>query len=407
MDGNMISICYDTLNCLDFRITNGKLALYEGVPHFKTGIPSTKYKQITGYYNECKCEWCSEIYLKKDKIRHKCCSKECKKNLAAWNKEWKYKEKRIRGRYSKANRKYQGELTKKKKKEKTERYFELLKKTNIGPLYDNYTEILTPYYENRRAPDDDDFIEVKCAYCNKWFKPSKSQMHKILPFINGNSTKKYSTTFYCCTEHAILLKKKLTKIKKEWELNKKLEEIAEELLLLPEITQKRKYFKKNFVGNKERIKYFNKIKGSFKVKKEPKMPTDPNERYLYEIERNKKYLNNMKKENPRKFKIRRLMYYSKVRAKEKNIEHTITKEWLKEKLKEDKCELTKLPFNYNLDIPRNPFGPSIDRIDITKGYTPENCRLVLWAVNTGLGHYTEKDLYTICKAYLLKHNLLN
>lgn len=143
------------------------------------------------------------------------------------------------------------------------------------------------------------------------------------------------------------------------------------------------------------------------MKTKSKRPIDPNECYLYELKRNKTNYNKMKKENPRKFKIRRLIYYSKVRAKEKNIEHTITKEWLKEKLKEDKCELTKLPFSYDLDKPRNPFGPSIDRIDITKGYTPENCRLVLWAVNTGLGHYTEKDLYTICKAYLLKHGLLN
>ena len=399
----MIALCYEVLNKLDFRINNGKLALYEGVPHFETGIPSEKYKSITGYYEENICEWCGTDYLKKDKIRHNCCSDECKKNLAGWNKEWKYREKRIEGKWNKAKRVYQGKLAKIKRQKEINRYFELRKKTNLGPLYDNYSEILDKYYEIRRAPDDIDFLEIKCAYCDKWFKPTKIQVQRVLPFVNGESAKKYSTTFYCCNEHRVMLRNQLAKIKYEKTIN----DTTVELLMLPEIELKRKYFKKNFKVSKKRENHFKNIKGTYKPPKELKMPTDPEERKMYASEKAKANINKLKKEDPRKLKIRRLLYYSKVRAKEKNISHSINKKWLKEKLEEDKCELTGLPFSYDLNIPRNPYGPSIDRIDINKGYTSDNCRLVIWAVNAGLGHHTEIDLYRICKAYLLKHNLLN
>jgi len=138
-------------------------------------------------------------------------------------------------------------------------------------------------------------------------------------------------------------------------------------------------------------------KGSYKVYK---MPTDPEERRLYEAERNRKHLEEFRKKHPKEFKLRRLLYYSRVRAKEKKLEHTITKDWLEEKTKSNLCELTKIEFDYDTTIQRNPFGPSIDRIDVSKGYTPDNCRIVIWAVNAGLGHYSERDLYRVCKAYL-------
>jgi glycerophosphoryl diester phosphodiesterase len=185
-------------------------------------------------------------------------------------------------------------------------------------------------------------------------------------------------------------------MKKEFKLIKQIESIDIELLLLPEIIQWQKYFKKNYKRKRTNL-YMRGIKGSYK---KHKMPTDPEKRRVYVISQNMKNLEKLRKKDPKEFKLRRLLYYSRVRAKQKGLEHSITKEWLDEKTKENKCELTNIEYNYDTTIQRNPYGPSIDRIDVSKGYTPNNCRVVIWAVNAGLGHYSEKDLYIICKEYL-------
>ena len=49
-----------------------------------------------------------------------------------------------------------------------------------------------------------------------------------------------------------------------------------------------------------------------------------------------------------------------------------------------KCEVTGIPFTYDS---RSPTGLSIDRIDPTKGYTPDNIRFVCWWVNAAMGHW--------------------
>ncbi len=46
----------------------------------------------------------------------------------------------------------------------------------------------------------------------------------------------------------------------------------------------------------------------------------------------------------------------------------------------------------------NPFRPSIDRIDCAKGYTPDNIRLVLIAVNYGRADFDDAAYIEICRA---------
>jgi len=77
------------------------------------------------------------------------------------------------------------------------------------------------------------------------------------------------------------------------------------------------------------------------------------------------------------------------RAKEKGMECSLTLEWIKQKLLAGVCEVTGISFAKNGS--RHPFMPSIDRIDSSKGYTPENCRVVLWMINAAKNDLTEDD----------------
>ena len=58
-----------------------------------------------------------------------------------------------------------------------------------------------------------------------------------------------------------------------------------------------------------------------------------------------------------------------------------------------KCALTNTPF----DIESKWYKPSLDRIDSSKGYTPDNLRLVGWIVNHCRGNLTDDDFIDMCK----------
>lgn len=85
-----------------------------------------------------------------------------------------------------------------------------------------------------------------------------------------------------------------------------------------------------------------------------------------------------------------LLSNARARSKAKGIEVQITVEWIEEHLKRGTCELTGLPFSFEpppKGFTRRHDAPSIDRIDKTKQYTPENSRVILWGVNCALSEY--------------------
>jgi hypothetical protein len=81
-------------------------------------------------------------------------------------------------------------------------------------------------------------------------------------------------------------------------------------------------------------------------------------------------------------------------------EFDITADWIEDRLLKGVCEITGIPFDFNTHpkYDKNPFAPSIDRMDSTKGYTMNNVRIVLWQVNLMRGEMTDEEVLGICKA---------
>ena len=94
----------------------------------------------------------------------------------------------------------------------------------------------------------------------------------------------------------------------------------------------------------------------------------------------------------------KLLYPAKLRAKKKGIECTITKEDIK---LNKVCPLLGVEIDYSSDKGgagnAKPNSPSLDRIDSTKGYTPDNIWVISRRANTIKNDATFEELKLITK----------
>lgn len=99
------------------------------------------------------------------------------------------------------------------------------------------------------------------------------------------------------------------------------------------------------------------------------------------------------------FRLQGLLNASRARAKEKNREHTLTKQDLFNLFPKDGC----CPiFGFKLEWNGAGFretSPSIDRIDSTKGYTKDNVQIISWKANRIKGYASVEELEVLL-AYL-------
>jgi hypothetical protein len=63
------------------------------------------------------------------------------------------------------------------------------------------------------------------------------------------------------------------------------------------------------------------------------------------------------------------------------------------------CSVTGIEFDYSrpTKTKKNPYAPSLDRIDPNTGYIHGNVRLVIWQYNLMKGEISDKELLKICK----------
>lgn len=85
------------------------------------------------------------------------------------------------------------------------------------------------------------------------------------------------------------------------------------------------------------------------------------------------------------------------RAKKKGLEHDLTEEWFADNWT-GKCQLTGIPFVKNYKVGPSPLSASVDRIDNSKGYTQDNCRLILNGLNSLKGQGSDDLMYVIAAA---------
>jgi hypothetical protein len=108
--------------------------------------------------------------------------------------------------------------------------------------------------------------------------------------------------------------------------------------------------------------------------------------------------------NDRSFRARSLVRAIEKRCRRTGTAFDLTPEWLTERLNTGACELTGMPFVFKVEGARpDPFAPSVDRISAGGGYTQENCRVVLFAVNIAMNSWGLDVLLDISDALLLRH----
>jgi hypothetical protein len=188
-------ICWDNIN--DFKYNKERDQLYK------------QYREKGGitYYTENEsCLYCNDPYLTQ-KENSTYCSRSCqikhkspygddveKRKNAANKQKITNKSKETKKKRSLAMIKVQSE-TKHKKSGKNCYMWKGGYKTI--PLYDTYSHQLDFCEETRRYPDDENILEVRCTYCNKWHIPIVNDLVHRIRSINGGAG---DCRFYCSEE---------------------------------------------------------------------------------------------------------------------------------------------------------------------------------------------------------------
>lgn len=82
----------------------------------------------------------------------------------------------------------------------------------------------------------------------------------------------------------------------------------------------------------------------------------------------------------------------------------VTVEWIEARIVGNSCEATGLPFDLSSRCGAwMPFSPSVDRIDGSKGYTTDNCRVVCLIFNTAKNQFSDEDVLKMAHALVKKN----
>ena len=99
---------------------------------------------------------------------------------------------------------------------------------------------------------------------------------------------------------------------------------------------------------------------------------------------------------------------AKARARAKGWKFELPDDWALRECQANgyRCSLTGVPFlsAFDGETHKRPYVPSIDRIDCKQGYTPDNVRLVIFAVNLMMAEWGEDIMHRVANGYRYVRN---
>jgi hypothetical protein len=116
------------------------------------------------------------------------------------------------------------------------------------------------------------------------------------------------------------------------------------------------------------------------------------------------------KNNPDKLRAQRLRGNAGKRAKTMGWpEPDFDTDWIYQKIKKGYCEVTGIKFDLDTEVrssvhAKNPWVPSIDRIDSSKPYLKDNVQLVVFMYNMCKSEFSHEDVIKFCNAIKEKEN---
>lgn len=82
----------------------------------------------------------------------------------------------------------------------------------------------------------------------------------------------------------------------------------------------------------------------------------------------------------------------------------VTVEWIEERIVAGVCEATGIPFDLSERGGKwAPFSPSVDRIDSSKAYTMDNCRVVCLVFNMAHNQFSDEDVLKMARGLVKKN----
>lgn len=101
--------------------------------------------------------------------------------------------------------------------------------------------------------------------------------------------------------------------------------------------------------------------------------------------------------------FRKFLPSARMRSAKAGRDFDLSLDWLLELAENQdfRCAVTGIPFFTECDSSsaRNPFWPSVDRIDCAKGYTKDNVRIVIFALNVMLMDWGPEVFERVANAY--------
>jgi hypothetical protein len=105
-----------------------------------------------------------------------------------------------------------------------------------------------------------------------------------------------------------------------------------------------------------------------------------------------------------------LYTHARGRASQYGLQFDLDREWVEGILEKGVCQVTGIPFVIDANDcefvverevhTRSPFTPSIDKIDPTKGYTKDNCQVVVYMYNTCKNTFSDEAVKHFCRSFV-------